>query len=147
MLMETELWQQDVVVFTGNNIDISWTRYYNIKWKNTCRGPLAVKTDVRLWGYIREWGKALPKPRIDQYRVRLGICPLVKASHWRQLWEGRAYICLRCESGELLYRQNVTWEWLWWCSIFLEHWHNRFLFYLNKWFPWPGGSYCDCRAE
>ena len=46
---------------------------------------MAVKTDVRLWGYIREWGKASSKPRINQYRVRLGICPLAKASHWGNL--------------------------------------------------------------
>ena len=34
------------------------------------------------YGLTREWGKALPKPRIDHYRVRREADPLAKASHW-----------------------------------------------------------------
>lgn len=46
-------------------------------------------------------------PRIDQYRVRLEACPLAKASHWGDLRrQGR--FCLRRESGDLLFRQNVA---------------------------------------
>ena len=62
------------------------------------------------------------KPRIDQYRVRLEACPLAKASHWGDLRrQGR--FCLRRESGDLLFRQNVASEWSWRCST--RRWNTR----------------------
>ena len=50
--------------------------------RKSSRGSVAVKTDVRLWGYIREWGQ---NPRINQYRGHRDSYPLVKASHWGNL--------------------------------------------------------------
>ena len=38
--------------------------------------------NVRLWGYIREWGQ---NPRINQYRGHRDPHPLAKASHWGNL--------------------------------------------------------------
>ncbi len=42
------------------------------------------------------------KPRIDQYRVCLGSCPLVKASHWESLLRRQGRNLLRHEPGDLL---------------------------------------------
>lgn len=83
-------------------------------------------------------------PRIDQYRVRLEICPLAKASHWGDLRrQGR--FCLRRESGDLLFRQNVASEWSWRCSTRLgEHAMTIFCVVSRKsesMFPWPGGAH------
>ena len=62
------------------------------------------------------------KPRIDQYRVRLEACPLAKASHWGDLRRQGGF-CLRRESGDLLFRQNVASEWSWRCST--RRWNTR----------------------
>ena len=78
----------------------------------------AVKAVCQVRSLTREWGKALPKPRIDQYRVHREADSLAKASHWGNL-RRQNLIRLRCESGDLLKRhfyaprQNVALEWLW----------------------------------
>jgi len=55
---------------------------YTVCETNTSRGNAFVKA-VR--SGAKQWGKAVPKPRIDQYRVRLELSPLAKASHWGNL--------------------------------------------------------------
>ena len=42
-----------------------------------CKG-----SNVRLWGYKREWGQ---NPRMNQYRGHRDSYPLAKASHWGDL--------------------------------------------------------------
>lgn len=112
---------------TQKDIDFLWTWYYHRTIKTRAEALMPQRQFCQALELNREWGKAMPKPRMNQYRVRWGKCPLAKASHWEQSWEGRAWICLRRESGNLLNRQNVAWEWLWWCSISLEHRHNLFV--------------------
>ena len=57
---------------------------YNTQVTN--RGLTAVKTNVRHWGYIREWGTVLIQiPAFNQYRGHREISSLAKASHWGNL--------------------------------------------------------------
>ena len=57
---------------------------YNTQVTN--RGLTAVKTNVRHWGYIREWGTVLIQiPAFNQYRRHRDAYPLAKASHWGNL--------------------------------------------------------------
>ena len=49
--------------------------------------------------YIREWGS---KPRVDQHRKCVGVCPSAKAGHWgnlRRQWQKSPEIQVRRTAG------------------------------------------------